>query len=407
MATYDNWREAVNDLRNLTRKVTTEQQKLATNAGVRLPKNLPQLVAAARLKAALAAELCLPTNVASSEGQLELLYGLDAKRACDPLVRTDQGEAGAWILFHLLMRRQQSLERLRLMAGDIVEVKDSVERRLGEVVSISSEGRVLFKGGQGAGAWPDRLKVLCRKEASTHKSRALKKDAANQAAARSKSSAWSHAKESELAEYKVDEFLNPDDVDHLQQIIDSATDEKPIQKMLEARPQILAALLTGINRYSVPRPHFGKELIPDFLLADVDSLGIRWLLVELETPASSVTLQNAKELEKHARGGVSQVHEWREWILNNLDKARRSRSEGGLGLVDIRPQSEGVVLVGRRKYLQANAKAVRNTIREGSNIRVHTYDWLIESLKGVLTFGGPPVLSPYSIQPLREDRDAT
>lgn len=47
MATYDNWREAFNDLRKLTRRVTPQQQKLAATAGVRLSKDLPQLVAAA------------------------------------------------------------------------------------------------------------------------------------------------------------------------------------------------------------------------------------------------------------------------------------------------------------------------------------------------------------------------
>jgi hypothetical protein len=49
-----------------------------------------------------------------------------------------------------------------------------------------------------------------------------------------------------------------------------------------------------------------------------------------------------------------------------------------------------------------NAKAVRSAVREGNNIQVHTYDWLLERLKGLLNFSGPSALNPYLIQPLRD-----
>ena len=126
------------------------------------------------------------------------------------------------------------------------------------------------------------------------------------------------------------------------------------------------------------------------------------MLVELETPASNVTLRDDNLLEKHARKGVSQVEEWREWLQNNLDYARRSRRNGGLGLPDIRPGSEGLVLVGRRVRLHENADAVRHPIRERSNIRIHTYDWWLERLGGLVTFKGPPAANPHIIQPLRD-----
>jgi hypothetical protein len=136
----------------------------------------------------------------------------------------------------------------------------------------------------------------------------------------------------------------------------------------------------------------------DFLIGDVDSLGIRWVLVELETPRSSVTLGNSNELARDARKGVSQVREWREWIQNNLDEARRPKRADGLGLVDIRPQSEGLVLVGRRDRLRDNADSVRNALREDSDISVHTYDWLLARLKSILGFDGPPGANPYALR---------
>jgi hypothetical protein len=128
------------------------------------------------------------------------------------------------------------------------------------------------------------------------------------------------------------------------------------------------------------------------------------VLVELETPKSTVTLKGSNELEHHARKGVSQISEWREWLQNNLDMARRERRHDGLGLIDIRPQSEGLVLVGRRSLLQDNTHTVRNTFREQNRIRIHTYDWLVEQLNGILSFVGPPRTSPYVIRPLRDDR---
>ena len=116
-----------------------------------------------------------------------------------------------------------------------------------------------------------------------------------------------------------------------------------------------------------------------------------------------MTLKNSNELEQHARKGVSQVREWREWLQNNTDIARRSRRNDGLGLVDIRAQSEGLVLVGRRALLYENTHTVRNPIREENRIRIQTYDWLLEQLDGMLRFSGLPGVNPYVIQPLRPD----
>ncbi len=405
MPTHRTWREAVADIREAIRPVTSQQLRLAKIANIQLPKDLPKPVAAARLSVALAAELCFPSVLPSTDEQLGLLASLNAKRARDSGVKADYHEAGAWIEFYFLKRRLEALERLRVEAGDIVQITDSAGSRLEEVVSIASNGRVHFKGGQGARAWPDRLSVRCRKGANTKKAQLLRETAASQAAERSRVRGWSHAKELELDKFKVTDPLMLNDIEQLQEVIDKANDEKPIQQFLEARPQILAALLSGRFRFSVARPQLGGKRIPDFLLSDVDSLGIRWLLVELETPISSVTVIKDNLLEKRARKGVSQVEEWREWIQNNLDLARRSRREGGLGLVDIRPRSEGLVLVGRRARLLDNANAVRHAIREGSYIRVHTYDWLIESLKGILAFKGPPGANPHLIQRLEDDVD--
>lgn len=403
MPTHSTWRGVVANLREATAPVTPGQRKLGTQAGIQLPKTLPKLIAAARLKAAHAAELCLGPVRQPTDSQLEFLSTLNSSRARDVRVLEDHLEAEAWIEFYLLKRRQSALERLQLEAGDIVEIKDSEGSRLQEVVSMTSEGRVYFRGGRGSREWPDRIKVRCRARDKSKKARELRKITANQASTRSRASEWSLAKEKELRRYKVTVALTAEDIEQLRHVIDAARDERPIQRFIESHPQVLAALLGGNTRFVVSHPQFGGKRIPDFLIADVDSRGINWVLVELETPLSNVTLQDHNLLEKHARKGVSQVKEWREWILANLELARRSQLKEGLGLIDIRPRSAGLVLVGRRSRLGGNASSVRFPISEDERIDVHTYDYLLERLEGILRFQGPSGLNNYLVQPWRDD----
>jgi hypothetical protein len=113
-------------------------------------------------------------------------------------------------------------------------------------------------------------------------------------------------------------------------------------------------------------------------------------------------LATQNELHAVARRGVTQIKEWREWLQNNLDMARRPVSQDGLGLIDIRPMSEGLVLVGRRALLNDNSGAVRNPFREQNAIRIHTYDWFVEPLFGIVEYVGPPRTSRDVLQPLRE-----
>ena len=395
--THENWRRVVAAIRDATGTVTSKQVELATVAGIMLPAQLPRLVAGARLRAAFSSELGIPSPGPCNPIQQEIIDGLESDVA-----PPDGVEAEAWINFLRLKKREEALVELELQAGDIVEVSGPDGDTFREVSSIGSSGRVYFTGGDGAGSWPDMLVVRCRKSDDTLAARILKREAANRAALRVRAE-WSRRKEEELQCYKVNSRLTHENIVQFQKVIESARDEKPVQQFIEAYPQVLTALLGGNNRFCVPRPSFGGKYTPDFLMSDVNSLGIRWVLVELETPESSVTLTSCNDLEEHARKGVSQVREWREWLQNNLDMARRSKEKDGLGLVDIRPRSQGLVLVGRRTRLLDNTSAVRNAIREESDIDVQTYDWLLDRLDGILSFSGPPGVNPHVLQPLRDD----
>ncbi len=247
-----------------------------------------------------------------------------------------------------------------------------------------------------------QLAILCRKEDDTDRGRDLKRKAANGAALRARADSWTLAKRQELQRFKVDVPLTLKIVEELKHVIESAQDERPIQAFIQEHPETLAALLGGIDRFVLPRHSLAGKYVPDFLVSDTDSLGIRWVLVELERPQSSITLTTQNDLDAIARKGVTQIREWREWLQNNLDMARRPVSQDGLGLIDIRPMSEGLVLVGRRSLLNDNSGAVRNPFREQNAIRIHTYDWFIERLFGIVEHVGPPRASRDVLQPPRE-----
>jgi hypothetical protein len=232
--------------------------------------------------------------------------------------------------------------------------------------------------------------------------RELRRQVANNVALSARVESASLAKLNQLRRYEVETALTLEVVEALRSVVAAARDERPIQEFIEAHPETIAALLGGRDRFVIPQRSLAGKYVPDFLVCDTDSLGLRWLLVELETPQSSITLSTKNELDASARRGVAQIREWREWLQNNLDMARRPTEQDGLGLADIRPRSEGLVLVGRRAVLNDNAGAVRYPYREDDRIRIHTYDWLVENLLGILAFAGPPRTSPHVIRPFRE-----
>ena len=191
-----------------------------------------------------------------------------------------------------------------------------------------------------------------------------------------------------LAKYRVAEKPGEEELAQLELVIDTATDERPIHAFLKSHPHLLATVLAGAHAQFVrANVRLGAHYVTDFMLAHADSRGLRWVLAELESPASRVTIRSGKDFDRRTRTGIGQIREWREWLQKNLAYATLPEFSDGLGLEGIRPKSKGLVLVGRRDQLEANHQSLRDQLDENEQISVHTYDWLLERIRVRLAGG--------------------
>ena len=312
-------------------------------------------------------------------------------------------EAEAWVTYLRLLRRQKCLLKMKLQAGDIVELSDGEKV---EVSSIDGDGRVFFKGGRGYRSWPDLVhSVVARKGVDSASARKARTEAENAAAVPPASHEWSAARSEGLAEFAVCDSANEEDIDELEAVITRATNERPVQKFLEKNRNLLTSLLGGKERFCIPQKRLGSEYIPDFVIGDVNSLGVRWVLVELETPRCGIYLTDGRTLDKSTRKGVDQIIDWRHWLSQNIAYAHKPVMKEGLGLLDITNQSEALVIVGRRAKIPKTKDAKRRALWHENTIQVHSYDWLLERLRGAISHVGPPASNPHLISRPHSEND--
>ncbi len=167
--------------------------------------------------------------------------------------------------------------------------------------------------------------------------------------------------------------------------IGSATSEEPIQKYFQDHPSLVIGETGGQCRWVIPQKRLGSELVPDFITARLDSRGVKWTLVELQSPMSSP--YNSKgHLSAQLNEGVSQINEWRRWLEDNLDYARRERAKNGLGLKDISPRCDGLILIGREDDRDEQTRARLKQLALLESIDVRSYDWLAREAEKQIRF---------------------
>lgn len=184
----------------------------------------------------------------------------------------------------------------------------------------------------------------------------------------------------ELEQYLISwDSITADHVAALKQALKDAKVEEDIQKFLnENRIFLIQHLGGGHGRYVIPKPELGAELVPDFLIAEMSSIGIEWHGVELESPLLPL-FTSSGQASKYITHAIQQVMDWRTWLESNLAYARNPKDDNGRGLVGINSNLPATILIGRRgNNFPARFNAFRKETKSKQNIEIHTYDWLVE-----------------------------
>jgi len=171
-------------------------------------------------------------------------------------------------------------------------------------------------------------------------------------------------------------------VRYLDRIIKEADSEDPIHKFLEENPLFLTRKIWPGHHglFCVSKPALSNELVPDFFMAGLNSAGMWWFGVELESPTKpmfNVSGAPSKELT-HA---LRQVRDWRSWLRDNKDQA--NRVERGLGFFDIDRDLRCIILIGRRgnePLGEAELNIMRRDVIQNDKygLIIHHYEWLLE-----------------------------
>lgn len=178
--------------------------------------------------------------------------------------------------------------------------------------------------------------------------------------------------------------ITPEDINLLTESLDGATREEDIQQFLQQNPNFLIQHLGGGHgRWVIPKQKLGSEHVTDFLIAEKHSFGHEWQAVELESPLKPMFNKNG-DPSQYLNHAIRQIQDWRAWLLQNQNYASRLRTESGLGLTNISPNLQGIIFISRRDKLTPRTTELRRQMVADLNIRIHTYDYLVEALQGRL-----------------------
>lgn len=183
----------------------------------------------------------------------------------------------------------------------------------------------------------------------------------------------------ELTHLSTDwDHITPKDTASLQALLDTDPKEASMQTFLEDNPKFLVQLLAGGHgRYQLSKKRLGADYVSDFLIAEESSIGIEWYAVELESPRSKEHKADGNPANS-LNIALAQIRDWRQWLMSNLDYARRSTAQDGLGLVGIDSRVPGVIIIGRRHKYPERFNNFRRQTKDRENILIHSYDWLVD-----------------------------
>jgi hypothetical protein len=160
--------------------------------------------------------------------------------------------------------------------------------------------------------------------------------------------------------------------EELQDVLNDATDEAPLQKFLADHPNFLIRLLPpGSKIVLYDRPRLGSEYIPDFLISVQNSQGSHWTSIELESPTVR-PVSKAGEMSRLLSHAIGQIHDWRDWLSDNVAYAREQ-----LKLKGISGEVSPWIILGRRTAM-TDRQQKRYAALNRLGITVLSYDRLLD-----------------------------
>lgn len=366
------WERIADALETLVSGPTDAQRALAEAVDIDLPPHAPAPVAAAILRAGASAAL-LETMTPAGDIP-EVLSEIEEELGLEPttqLITGTRAEVSAWFAARYMVKTIRGLRSLQPEPGDIVTSPGWAggERRV--VSSIRGDGRVMMRRHPARSAWPNHLTVVARFGSGGYEALERAVDAQIRNATTSRSTNF--ANYARLSEYELTALQPPSEgIRALEELLESGEHrEEPLQRVLAQYPQLLArTVIGGWKTYVVPKPRLGGELVPDFLVLGLNSVGPQWATVEIEAARHRILNQDGS-LSTPTRHAVGQINDWREWLTTNVAYAQTE-----LGLYGLTNRAPGLVIIGRDDP-SAERVASRALSDENSRIAVHSWDWLL------------------------------
>jgi len=165
-------------------------------------------------------------------------------------------------------------------------------------------------------------------------------------------------------------------VETLRDLVDRNPDESVLQAHIESHPYILSEQHAHCH-HVFPRVRLGERYEADFFCLDLPSHGNQWIAVEIE-PAELPVVTKAGRKSARLEHALQQLRDWRKWVADNIDYARRPRSQSGLGLEKIEPRFQCCLIAGRRSNFTEAFNILRRQILRDEMIEIRSWDGILE-----------------------------
>ncbi|MEK7281476.1 MAG: Shedu anti-phage system protein SduA domain-containing protein [Chloroflexota bacterium] len=176
---------------------------------------------------------------------------------------------------------------------------------------------------------------------------------------------------------KTHQQLQQQHIEAFTSLIRTAATEEELHKFIKQNRYLLTRKIHPAHhgQFCISKAKFGSQYIADFLIAGLDSAGLWWYGVELESPRKRMFTQNG-DPTKELSHAIRQIEDWRGWLRQNIQYAQESYPgiDAELPCYVIMGSREVEVLAGDK--LRSRTREVMK--RDKPGLLLHHYEWLLE-----------------------------